>query len=188
MLKKNKNKIKSIVVIFMTAMLFSCVNSVKEVNDFLADKNLPIGESEHVFHVYKDSGNVVFRMNAPLLLDFSNREIHPYSEFPKGIELVTISKDGKDSTTITGNYAISYNKTSVSEIIGDVVVYNHTEKSKLETPQLYWDQKTNYIFTEREFTLAVEEDTIRGKGFESKQDLSGWILKKITGDLHIKEE
>lgn len=188
MLKKIQNTIQNIVVISLAAMFFSCVNSVKEVNDFLADKNLPIGESENVFHVYKDSGNIVFRMNTPLLLDYSNRETHPYSEFPKGIELVTISKDGKDSTTITGNYAISYSKTSVSEIIGDVVVYNHTEKSKLKTPQLYWDQKTNYIFTEKEFSLDVEGDTIYGTGFESRQDLSGWILKKIKGDLKVKEE
>lgn len=188
MSKKIQNTVQNIVVICLAAMFFSCVNSVKEVNDFLADKNLPIGESENVFHVYKDSGRIVFRMNTPLLLDFSNREMHPYSEFPKGIELVTISKDGKDSTTITGNYAVSYSKTSISEIIGDVVVFNHTEKSELQTPQLYWDQKTNYIFTEKEFTLTVEGDTIHGKGFESKQDLSGWVLKKIKGDLNVKEE
>jgi len=169
-------------------MFFSCVNSVKEVNDFLADKNLPIGESENVSHVYKDSGRIIFRMVTPLLLDFSNRERHPYSEFPKGVKMVTIDKNGIDSTTITGKYAIMYNKTAVSEIIGDVVVYNHTEKSKLETPQLYWDQKTNYFFTEEKFKLTVEEDTINGIGFESRQDLKGWVMKKMSGDVHIKEE
>lgn len=169
-------------------MFFSCANSVKEVNDFLADKNLPVGESENVRHVYKDSGRVVSRLITPLLLDFSNRENHPYSEYPKGIKLVTINKSGVDSTTVTGNYAISYSKTSVSELIGDVVVYNHTEKSKLKTPQLYWDQKTNYFFTEEKFSLIVEGDTIHGVGFESNLNLSDWVLKKITGNLKLKEE
>lgn len=169
-------------------MFFSCVNSVQEVNDFLADKNLPIGESENVVHVYKDSGNVVFRLLTPLFLDFSNRKEHPYSEFPKGIQLVTIDMTEKDSTTITGNYAISYAKTKVSEIVGDVVVFNHGEQSKLETSQLYWDQKTNYIFTEKPFVLTLEKDTIFGTGFESRQDLKGWVLKKMSGNLHLKEE
>jgi hypothetical protein len=67
-------------------------------------------------------------------------------------------------------------------------VYNHTEKSKLETSQLYWDQKTNYFFTEEKFKLTKEENTIHGVGFESKQDLKGWVMKKTSGDVHIKEE
>ena len=187
-MKNLKNKIVNIVAIFLVAMFFSCANSVKEVNDFLADKNLPVGESENVRHVYKDSGKVVFRLVTPLLLDFSNRVKHPYSEYPKGLKIVTINKSGVDSTTITSNYAISYSKTSISELIGDVVVYNHTEKSKLKTPQLYWDQKTNYFFTEEKFSLIVEGDTINGKGFESNLNLSGWVLKKITGNLKVKEE
>ncbi|MEI6866702.1 LPS export ABC transporter periplasmic protein LptC [Flavicella sp.] len=188
MLKNILNTLQNIVILFVVTMFFSCANSVKEVNDFLADKNLPVGESEDVRHVYKDSGRIVFRMITPLLYDFSNRESHPYSEYPKGIKLVTIGNSGKDSTTVTGNYAKSFNKTRISELIGDVVVYNHTDNSMLKTPQLYWDQKTNYVFTEENFSLIVDGDTIKGKGFESNLDLSGWLLKKITGDIKIKEE
>lgn len=188
MCKNILNIFKNIVALLLVTMFFSCTNSVKEVNDFLADKNLPVGESEDVRHVYKDSGRIVFRLNTPLLYDFSNREVHPYTEYPDGIKLVTISNNGKDSTTVTGNYAKSYSKSEVSELIGNVIVYNHTEKSMLKTPQLYWDQKTNYFFTEKKFSLITEGDTIRGKGFESNMDLSGWLLKKIKGDIKIKEE
>ncbi len=188
MLTSTKYSLKNIVVLLGTAMFFSCVNNVKEVKDFLSDKNLPIGESENVKYVYKDSGRVVSRLRTPLLYDFSNRKTHPYSEYPKGLEIVTIDKTGVDSTTIKGNYARSFTKTSVSEIIGDVVVYNHTEKTKLETSQLYWDQKTNYFFTEKKFRLTLENDTIYGTGFESKNNLQNWILKNMTGDLFLKEE
>ncbi|MDG1804467.1 LPS export ABC transporter periplasmic protein LptC [Flavicella sp.] len=180
--------IQNIAALFVVAMFFSCANSVQEVNDFFADKNLPVGESRDVRHVYKDSGRIVFRLNTPLLYDFSNREKHPYSEYPKGIKVVTISNSGEDSTTVTGDYAKSFNKTQISELIGNVVVYNHTEKSILKTPQLYWDQRTNYVFTEKKFSLITEGDTIRGKGFESNMDLTGWLLKKIKGDIQIKEE
>lgn len=188
MLKNTFYIFKNIVIALVVTMFFSCANSVKEVNDFLADKNLPVGESTDVRHVYKDSGNIIFRMNTPLLYDFSNREAHPYSEYPKGIKIVTIAKNGIDSTTVTGNYARSYSSTQISEIIGNVVVYNHTDKSLLKTPQLYWDQKSNYFFTEHIFSLITETDTIHGKGFESNMDLSGWLLKKITGDIKIQEE
>lgn len=188
MLKNIFKTIENIVVLFVIAMFFSCSNSVKEVNDFLADKNLPVGESEDVKHVYKDSGKIASRLDTKLLYDFSNREDHPYWEFPIGVKIVSISSSGEDSTTVTGDYGKFFNKTLIAELVGNVVVFNHGEKTTLKTPQLYWDKKSNYVFTEHNFSLITEGDTINGKGFESNMDLSGWLLKKITGDIKVKEE
>ena len=70
-------KIKNIAGLFVFAMFFSCINSVKEVNDFLADQNLPIGEAIALNHVYRDSGKVTLRVKSPLMLDFTNREENP---------------------------------------------------------------------------------------------------------------
>lgn len=179
---------KNIAIISLVAMFFSCTNDTKKVRDLLADKNLPIGVATNAFHVYKDSGKMTSKLVTPLLHDFSNRKAHPYNEFPKGIKIVTFDNDGKDSTTITGNYALSYAKTRVSEIKGNVVVFNHTDKAKLETNQLFWDQKEKYFFTEDGFRLTTANDTINGFGFESKQNLSQWILKDITGEIETKQE
>ena len=168
-------------------MLFSCTNDAKVVRDLLADKNLPIGIAKNAHHVYKDSGRITSKLKTPLLHDFSNRSEHPYNEFPEGIKIITFEKNGIDSTTITGNYGISYSKTSVSEIKGNVVVINHTDNTKLETDQLYWDQKLNYFFTEEKFKLTLTEGIIIGIGIEAKQDLSKWIAKDVTGDLETKQ-
>ena len=169
-------------------MLFSCSNDTQKVRDFLASKNLPIGVAKNANHVYKDSGKVTSKLITPLLHDFSNRKQHPYNEFPKGIKIINFNTNGLDSVTITGNYALSYNKTKVSEIKGNVVVLNHTEQSKLETTQLFWDQKTNYFFSEKPFTLTTQKDTIYGVGFECKEDLSKHLAKKTTGKLETTEK
>lgn len=182
-----KHIFKSIAVIGLIAMLFSCTNDAKKVRDLLADRNLPIGVAKNAYHVYKDSGKVTSKLITPVLHDFSNREQHPYNEFPKGIKIITYENEGKDSTTITGNYALSYAKTQVSEIKGNVVVYNHTDSLKLETNQLFWDQREKYFFTEDGFRLTTPSSTIDGYGFESKQDLSKWILKDITGEVETKQ-
>ncbi|WP_036823837.1 LPS export ABC transporter periplasmic protein LptC [Polaribacter sp. Hel1_85] len=176
---------KSITVLFITVMLFSCSNNTQEVRDFLASKNLPIGVAKDAFHVYKDSGRITSKLITPLLRDFSNRKQHPYNEFPKGIKIINF--EGKDSVTITGNYALSYSKTSISEITGNVVVLNHKEQSKLETEHLLWDQNTKYFFSEAAFTLTTLKDTIYGVGFESKEDLSMHLAKKTTGKLETTE-
>ncbi|MGV8947497.1 MAG: LPS export ABC transporter periplasmic protein LptC [Lutibacter sp.] len=186
MTKSVVNKIKSIAMVFTTAMLFSCTNSVKEVRDFLADKNLPIGEAYNINHKHTDSGRVDIKMRAPVMLDFGNRENHPYNEFSKGIKITTIEKNG-DSVTVEGGYAKSYRRTEVSEIKDNVVVTNYAQKNKLVTEQIYWDQKTHYFFTEKKFTFYTLTDTIYGTGFEATEDLKTWWVKNQSGVINIKE-
>ena len=82
------------VVILMATLFFSCTNDIKEVRDFLADKNLPIGVAENINMVYKDSGNITTKMLSPLLYDFSNRKEHPYTEFPEGLHITKIYSGG----------------------------------------------------------------------------------------------
>jgi LPS export ABC transporter protein LptC len=183
------NKIKlSIVVILITTMLFSCSNNTQKVRDFLADRNLPIGTAKDAIHVYKDSGRITSKLITPIMLDYSNRKSHPYSEFPNGIKIINFENRGADSVTIIGDFARSYSKTSISEIRGNVIVVNHTEKSKLETEELFWDEKSKYFVSEKAFKLTKENDTIVGVGFESKDDLSKHIAKKAKGKLETTEE
>tara|TARA_R110002073_G_scaffold145532_4_gene297691 strand:- start:10339 stop:10911 length:573 start_codon:yes stop_codon:yes gene_type:complete len=179
---------KSIVVVFATTMLFSCTNDSKEVRDFLAEKNLPIGIAKDAYHVYKDSGKVTSKLITPLLNDFSNRKDHPYNEFPEGVKIINFDNNGKDSVTVIGDYALSYSKTLISEIKGNVVVINHTDHTKLETSQLFWDQKNEYFFTEQSYVLTTATDTFYGIGFESKQDLSKWVQKQFTGQIITNEK
>lgn len=175
-------------MILVVTVFFSCTNDSKKVRDFLAEKNMPIAVAKDAYHVYKDSGKVSSKLITPLMNDFQNRKNHPYNEFPLGLKIINYENDGKDSITVIGDYALSYLKTSISEIKGNVVVINHSQNSKLETSQLFWDQKNKYFFSEKEFTLTSPDNTIKGVGFESKENLTEWISKNITGDIITKEE
>lgn len=168
--------------------VYSCKNSSKEINDFLADQNLPVGVAQNINHMYKDSGTVTSRLISPLFLDFSNRKSHPYSEFPKGVKIVNINRRTQDSVTITGNYAISYSNSSFSEIIGNVVIINHNQGVTLNSDQMYWDQKENYFFTETPFVIYTEQDTINGVGFESDSGLNNWILNNTNGNFVVDNQ
>jgi len=186
MTKSVVNKMINIAVVITMAMFFSCTNNAKVVRDFLADKNLPIGEAYNINLRHTDSGRVDIRMRAPLMLDFGNRENQPYSEFPKGIYITSIEKNG-DSITIEGDFAKVFKKTEVSEIKNNVVIHNYAQKNKLLTDQIYWDQKTHYFFTEKKFTFYTLTDTIYGTGFEASEDLKNWWVKNQSGVINIKE-
>ena len=183
----SSKKIYKNIVAIIVAMFFSCTNNSNEVREFFSSKNLPIGIAKDIAHVYRDSGRTTSKLFSPLLKDFSNRVEHPYNEFPEGIKLVTF-ENINDSLTILGDYAISYSKTLITELEGNVVIINHTDQSKLYTDQLFWDQNTDYFFSEKKFTLTNPTDTIKGTGFESKKDLTKFLAKKLSGELITKEE
>jgi len=186
MLKSVIHNIKNIAAFFLAAMFFSCGNDLKEVQDFLADKNLPISVAKNVNLIHTDSGKVKNKLITPLLNDFSNRTEHPYQEFPKGVKIITFDKNG-DSITLIADYSKTYVKTGISEAINNVVIINHKDKTKLFTDQLFWDQSTHYIYTEKAFRLITKTDTINGKGFESNEDLSKITMKDISGSVYIDD-
>lgn len=178
---------KNIVAIGLVTMFFSCTNNSNEVRDLFKVHNLPVGTAKNLVHVYKDSGRISSKLMTPWLNDFSNRKEHPYNEFPKGIKIISFDNNGKDSVTIIGNYGLTYTKTQISEITGNVVITNHTDRSTLYTDQLFWDQNTDYFFSEKKFKWTNPTDTIYGVGFESNKDLSKFLAKKQTGQIVTSE-
>ena len=186
MFKKFNFYIKFSAAMCLATLLFSCGNDIKEIQDFLAEKNMPIGVAYDVYLIHTDSGRVKTKLITPLMNDFSNREEHPYQEFPEGIEIITYDQFG-DSVSLTGNYSKTYAKTLISEVKGDVVVINHKDNSKLYTDQLFWDQKTHYIYTEKPFRLYTKLDSLKGVGFESNEDLTKVITSNISGVVYVKE-
>jgi len=184
--KKKSHEILNIAAIFLVAMFFSCGNDIKEVEDFLAEKNLPIGIAKNVNLIHTDSGRIKTNLISPLMHDFSNRKDHPYTEFPEGLKITTYNKKG-DSVILTADYSISFTKTNISEIKNNVVIDNPSENTKLSTSQLFWDSNEHYIYTEQEFTLITKTDTIHGRGFESNEDLSKVNMKSIRGTIYVNE-
>ncbi len=179
---------KSIATIFLVAMLFSCENNMQKINDFIADRNLPISVTKNVSLIHTDSGLVKSKMHTKILHDFSNRKKHPYQEFPKGIKMITLEKNG-DSTTIIANYARTFKKTEVTEIKGNVIVINHSKNIKMLTEQLFWDQKEDYFFSNKKTILISGKDTLVGKdGFDANANLTNASIMNNKGKLEIIEQ
>jgi LPS export ABC transporter protein LptC len=180
------NKILNIATLLSVAMFFSCGNKLKEVQDFLAEKNLPVGVAKNIYTIQTDSGLVKTKLIAPVLHDFSNREEHPYMEFPEGLMVVTYDQHG-DSVVLIADYSITYTKTNISEVKSNVNITNYADDSKLITDQLFWDANEHYIYTEKKFMLITKTDTINGVGFESNEDLSKLNMKSVSGTIYVKE-
>ncbi|MCB0435276.1 MAG: LPS export ABC transporter periplasmic protein LptC, partial [Mangrovimonas sp.] len=73
--------VKSTVAVIAATVLFSCQNSLSEVQKIGLSENEPIGVAENFNLKYTDSGRMTANLISPKMLDFSNREFN-FIEFP----------------------------------------------------------------------------------------------------------
>jgi LPS export ABC transporter protein LptC len=169
-------------------LLFSCENDIATIKALNEDLNLPNQTGSNVEIVYSDSGLVKVRIMAPELKHFS-RENDPYYEFPKGLKVIFYRPDGTTESHIEARYALFYEKQELWEGRNNVVAKNEITQEQLFTEHIFWNQKEETIYSEQ-FTKIINADgTFFGEnGFEARQDLTQWKLKKSKGTVKVKDD
>ena len=111
---------KSIVIPLGMAMLFSCNNDMKNLQQLSVQKKFPQGEAYDFKLVYTDSSKVVAVLTSPLNKDFSNQQM-PYSEFPEGVK-VEFYDQARHKNTVQAKYGIIYPSADMVELRDSVVL------------------------------------------------------------------
>jgi LPS export ABC transporter protein LptC len=180
------SQIKSIkeVMLFLATALFlvSCESNFKEVQKINITELNPVGEAQEFNLKYTDSGKIKAVLVSPQMLDFSHLEF-PFTEFPKGIN-VTIYDDAGNQNFVTSKYAISYSVSNIIELQGQVMITTHDGK-KLETEQLYYDQKNEWFFTQKPFRFTDRGSVINGVGIDFSKDFKNLDTQQITGTYSL---
>lgn len=185
-------------MVFTMAMLFSCNDGYKRVGEEADKVIVPRGIAKNIVATYteipkkittEDTGvsKVVAVLSGPIRNDFENLNF-PHQTFPEGL-FVEFFNDNGERTTIEADYGILYSITGVIDLQGNVVITSEDGK-KLEAPQLYYDRKNEWAFTQEKFTFTNPEDgtVMDGKGMDIKKDLSIMNAHKTFGLMLIKEE
>ena len=177
---------KSVAVLFSMAMLFSCNNDMRNLQQLSIQKKFPQGEAFDFKLVYTDSTKVVAVVTSKLNKDFTNQRM-PYSEFPEGVK-VEFYDQARHKNIVEANYGIIYPSSDMVELRDNVVLTTYDCK-KLKTSQLFWDQKEDWIFTDREFSFTDEtKGTVtNGIGMDFDKKFSTVKAHKTTGILAIED-
>ena len=177
---------KSIAVLMSMAMLFSCNNDMRNLQQLSIQKKFPQGEAFDFKLVYTDSTKVVAVVTSKLNKDFTNQRM-PYSEFPEGVK-VEFYDQARHKNIVEANYGIIYPSSDMVELRDNVVLTTYDGK-KLKTSQLFWDQKEDWIFTDREFSFIDEtKGTVtNGIGMDFDKKFSTVKAHKTTGILAIED-
>lgn len=177
---------RSIALLLCMAMLFSCNNDMRNLQQLSIQRKFPQGEAYDFKLVYTDSTKVVAVVTSKLNKDFTNQRM-PYSEFPEGVK-VEFYDQARHKNIVEANYGIIYPSSDMVELRDNVVLTTYDGK-KLKTSQLFWDQKEDWIFTDREFSFTDEtKGTVtNGIGMDFDKKFSTVKAHKTTGILAIED-
>ncbi len=192
--QKSGSKIKNLLKIFRIAVLVSgaaillvgCENDIEKIKAFSSSENLPSQEAINFQTLFTDSGEVRFLLKAPKLLRFEN-DGQPFVEFPQGIELVKYDANQDIISSITADYAKQFPKEDKWEAKNNVVATN-LDGDTLKTEHLFWEEKTEKIYTEEFVRIIRPDQIVTGIGFESDQSLNNWRIKNPKGTIYIEVE
>lgn len=169
--------------IFLTA----CENDIEKVNLLTKKKNLPIESGTQMTIIYSDSGLVRAKIQAPVLERYAGKD--NFMLMPKGVKMEFFNGDEEVSSTLTSKFAkvTEFPDNKILEAKNDVVVVNENGE-KLNTEQLFWDQKEQKITSNTFVKITRKTEIIMGDGLESNQDFTKYKIKKIRGTLQVKNE
>jgi LPS export ABC transporter protein LptC len=194
-MKMNKDIIGQISVVrlvmhfgFLYAVSAACSNDIETINALTNMIKLPDVSGYDIEISYTDSGILKGKIIAPEANDF-NVEEEPYTEFPKGIKVVFYDLSGNPESYIQANYAILYKKKQLWEGRGQVVAENPGKGEKLETEQIFWDQKDQRIYSEKYSVITNQDGIFYGEnGFEAREDLTKWWMRGYKGKVNVRED
>ena len=195
----SKNILRCFATVFTVAILFiSCGDDYERVGEEAIKPVFPQGVAQDFTLVYsgteeevgtedQDNSRVIAILTSPISEDYDNQSFK-YKTFPKGLQVDFFDEQGQKSV-VTADYGIVYTQTNLIDLQGNVVIETHDGK-KLEAPQLYFDRKNNWVFTEEKFTYTNPEDgtIMDGEGMDFNRDFSFFKAHKTYGLMTIKEE
>jgi LPS export ABC transporter protein LptC len=188
-LKTGNLGLKALLLFVATVLLYgSCENDIATIKALNQEINLPMQTGTNVEIIYSDSGLMKMKLIAPELKRFS-RENDPYYEFPKGLKVLFYQADGKVESYIEADYALFFEKQELWEARNNVVAKNERTREQLFTEHIFWNQKEETIYSDQYTKIINADGTFYGeKGFEARQDLTKWKLKKSKGTVNVKDQ
>ena len=147
--------------------------------------SMPALEAYDVSTLISDSGITRYRMTAPKWLVFDKADT-PYWEFPEGVYLEKFNLQLKADATVEADYAYYNEPAQRWTLIGNVKALN-LEGERFETPLLYWDQKSEKVYSDSSIVIIRDQSIITGVGFVSNQEMTKYTIKRPTGVFPIVE-
>lgn len=168
----------------IVTMFFYACSSDKDNGRIINFKEVAQGQGKEVVIKHTDSGRLTTILKSPILKDYTHLDF-PYTEFPKGIELIIYDTKGGESKVFS-DYAIHYKLTNLVDLRGNVRVFT-ADSSELKAPQLYWNQSLKWAYTDKPYEIKAKNGSInKGDGFDANQKFTLFKSRTNKGKQVLK--
>ena len=170
-----------ILAFFLVVLCCSCVTKDKEIAELFPEEQLNAEYAYNGYLLYSDSAKVRVQLNYPGLPRY-NEEDEDLTEFPQGMNVEFFDNNQRPSSWLVSKYALRNDRKGNMVARDSVVLYN-ADGDKLETSELWWDEKEEEIYTEKfvRITQPAKKDTSYGYGFRAQQDFTEFEIGKFSG-------
>jgi LPS export ABC transporter protein LptC len=174
----------SLYLLFITFFLSSCENDERTLKEWT--KNQTMVEEAKVVQIYlSQGGQTKTRLTAPLMLRVIADTI--YVEFPNTLHCDFYNDSTKIETRLDSKYG-KYFESMNKVYLRDSVVVINIKGDTLRSPDLWWDQNTKLIYTDKYAIYhGINKDIYGGKGMVATQDLSSITFNQPTGTVKVSD-
>ncbi len=133
------------------------------------------------------NGTTDYRFVTPLLERYELAQ-EPFMEFRRGIDVISYDAEtGAVESTLVADYAKYLERQQLWEARGNVVATG-SNGQKLETEQLFWDEKEDRIYSVVRSTMTDGEDVTIGEGFETNSAFDHYRIRGPRGQVTVDTE
>lgn len=167
-------------------VLFSCENSISEVQEITRVDSMPAISASNVVYERTDSGYLQIVLRSPVLERFEGDD--PYDIFPDGFEVTFYDTAGKALSFIRANYGISYAKKKYMKARNDVVVVNYENEEQLNTENLVWDQKKKTIVANTFIKITTPDKVIYGDSLHAHESFKSRDIFNVKAVFEVEDD
>ena len=169
---------------FAVTLLFACESNFEQIQKMNTSEMMPTGDADSIHLKYSDFGIVKSILKAEKMLDFGSAQ-YPFTEFPNGVHL-TLLDDKNQKSFVESDYAITFKETGIIDLRNNVKLTS-PQGQVLETSQLYYDQKNEWFFTEKNFTFTDVKGITKGQGIDFNKDFTRITYKNVYAESEVDQ-
>lgn len=171
----------------MLFLLSACRKQKQPMTDAITNRDsVAMMITRDVSTYISDSGVVRYKIIADEWKVYDRLDPSHWT-FEEGIYLEKFDNDLSIEATILADTAYYYDKKELWELRGNVHIENEQDE-QFDTQLLFWNQKTQKVYSDLYIRIRQQKRIITGIGFTSNQDFTNYTIKQTQGIFPIKEE
>ncbi|MBB4079317.1 LPS export ABC transporter protein LptC [Lewinella aquimaris] len=166
-------------------LLTGCINDPADVArlEEVLDDQVEVARDVQI--LYSDSARIRLILEAPTMYNYLN-PTDPRQEFPDGIIAYFLDEKQDTTSTLVAHEGV-YRRRNNLITVRDSVVWESTDRQRLETEELNWDEQREMIYTNKFVVLTQPDYIITGYGLESDAGFTQARVLQVDGRIPVSK-